>query len=74
MILSRPKVLPRPITRSHLGRELNVSEVSGSRFPAGRHALDALEPFWNRFGDFYFSFKNMIFKNPENPLKIIDFH
>ena len=37
--------------------------MSGSRFRTRTHALDALETFPNRFGDFYFSMKIMIFQD-----------
>ena len=42
------------------------------------HALDALEPFPNRFGNFYFSRKNRDFRKfpkiLENPRKSLEIH
>ena len=40
-----------------------VTDVSTSRFPSRTHALDGLQPSPNRFGNFYFSMKNMIFQD-----------
>ena len=66
-----------PIARRRLRRELEAPGVSGSRFPTGTHALDALESFRNRLGNFYFSWKNhdfrKIMKIHENHWKSIDF-
>ena len=78
-VFSKILVFPRnawycahlPIARRRLRRELEVPGASGSRFPTGTHALDALESFRNRFGNFYFSWKNhdfrKILKILENP-------
>ena len=38
-----------------------VPDVAASRFPPRTHALDALQPPHDRFGNFYFSTKIMIF-------------
>ena len=50
--------------------------MSRSRFRTRTHALDAVETFPNRFGDFYFSSKNHDFRKfpkiLENPWKSID--
>ena len=42
------------------------------RFRAGKHALDTLETFLNRFGNFYFSSKNHNFWNFQKILKILE--
>ena len=44
-------------------REWDGSRVSEGLFPTRTHALDALESSPNRFGDFYFSVKIMIFED-----------
>ena len=61
----------------HLSHKLDAPVVSGSRFQTRTHALDALETFSNRFGNFYFSWKNHDFRKFPKflkiPLKIITF-
>ena len=61
-----------PITRRRLRRELEVLAVSYTRFPMGKHSLDASQVFRNRFGDFYFSRKNEIFGKSWKSIKIIE--
>ena len=46
-----------------LRREQVVTDVSASRFPSRTHALDGLQPSPDRFGNFNFSTKIMIFQN-----------
>ena len=46
-----------------LRREQVVPDVSTSRFPSRTHALDGLQPSPNRFCNFYFSMKIMIFQD-----------
>ena len=57
-----------------LRRELDVLMVSASRFRGQTHALDDRGAFSNRFGNFYFHEKIMIFGNlgkSSNPLEIL---
>ena len=51
-----------PNTDRGVRREQDVPRMSGSRFQSRTHALLSLEPNGNRFGDFYFSMKIMIFR------------
>ena len=39
-----------------------VTDVSASRFPSRTHGLDGLQPSPDRFGNFYFSMKIMLFQ------------
>ena len=52
-----------PIAFLSLRCEQVVPDVSASRFPTRTHALDALQPLHNRFDNFYFSLKNLIFQD-----------
>ena len=52
-----------PIACRPLRRKQVVPDISASRFPPRTHALDALQPSHNRFGNFYFSTKIMIFQD-----------